>query len=76
MRKHVTWQTSENVAAIKARLQARGIDSIDISSTMHATIMASRGTEFRQPDNRHLTAAGYTPVVSSVASEVAAALGR
>jgi hypothetical protein len=32
---------------------------------MHSAIMASRGTDLRQPDNRHLAAAGYAPVVSS-----------
>jgi acyl-CoA thioesterase-1 len=75
-RKHVAWQTSENIAAIKSRLQARGIDSIDISSAMHSAIRAvPRASDFKQP-NGHLTAVGYALLVPSLVPEVAAALGK
>ena len=76
IRKNTAWHTGENIEAIKSRLQARGINSIDISGEMHAAIRAAPwGSGLKQP-NGHLTAAGYATVVPSLASEVAAALGR
>jgi acyl-CoA thioesterase-1 len=76
VRKNVAWQTSENVAAIKSRLQARGVNNIDISSAMtFAVNRPAKGSDLRQP-NGHLTAAGYALLVSSVVSEVAAAVGK
>jgi len=75
-RKHTAWQTSENIAAIRSRLQARGINSIDISGVMHSTIRSvPRASDFKQPDG-HLTGPGYALLVPSLVSEVAAAIGK
>jgi acyl-CoA thioesterase-1 len=72
----VSGQTSENVAAIKARLQARGIHYIDISGTMQQYVMAGRDSPLKLSDRRHLSGEGYSQVVNAVLPEVMSALGK
>jgi acyl-CoA thioesterase-1 len=71
----VSGQTSENVAAIKSRLQARSINYIDISSTMTSYVMAPRSL-MKMPDRRHLNGEGYARVVESVLPQVLSGLGK
>jgi acyl-CoA thioesterase-1 len=75
-RNHVAGQTSQNLAAIRSRLKACGIDTIDISRTMTSAVRAAGSGSESKLRHGHLTAAGYATVVPSLASEVAAALGR
>jgi acyl-CoA thioesterase I len=76
LRNHVAGQTRENLAAIKSRLKARGIDSIDISAVMTSAVRrARRGSELKLR-NGHLTAAGYALLMSSLVPQIAAAVSR
>jgi acyl-CoA thioesterase-1 len=72
MRGGVAGETSENVAAIKNKLQARGIPTLDVSDTMVATIFSRAPTL----PNQHLAPAGYEIFVSRIVSQVASALSR
>lgn len=71
----VAAQTSENVAAIKSRLDARHIPWLDISSSMADYVMA-HSSPYRLPDNRHLNPEGYARVVDAILPQVTSALGR
>ena len=75
-RNHVASHTHENLAAIKSRLKARDINTIDISRTMTSAVhRAGSGSETKLRHG-HLTAAGYAQLVSSLVPQVAAALGK
>jgi acyl-CoA thioesterase-1 len=65
-------QTSANLAAIKGRIQARGIAYIDVSDAMVGTIF-SRAPHLA---NRHLAPGGYEIFVSRILAQVVSALGR
>ncbi|MEI7776554.1 MAG: GDSL-type esterase/lipase family protein, partial [Verrucomicrobiota bacterium] len=52
-------QTSQNLAAIKAWLQARKIKYIDVSNLMAGYVMAGRSSSLKLPDGRHLNRDGY-----------------
>ena len=74
-RRGVSDKTSENVAAIKARLQARGVPYLDISSTMAGYVMSGRSSPIKLPDG-HLTGEGYSLVANAVLPQVMSAIGR
>lgn len=62
-------ETDHNLSEIRSRLAARGVKVIMIDYT------ALRGLP-HQTDGQHLTAEGYRMLAESVASEVAAAIGK
>ncbi|MCA3565382.1 MAG: hypothetical protein IOC90_01020 [Methylocystis sp.] len=69
-------QTSQNLAAIKAWLQARKIKYIDISSIMAGYVMAGRSSPLKMPDGRHLNREGYARVANAVLPRVMAAIWK
>jgi len=69
-------QTGQNLAAIKAWLQARKIKYIDISSIMAGYVMGGRSSPLKMPDGRHLNREGYARVANAVLPQVMAAIRK
>ena len=69
-------QTSQNLAAIKAWLQARKIKYIDVSTIMAGYVMAGRSSPLKMPDGRHLNRDGYARVANAVLPQVMVAIRK
>ena len=69
-------QTRQNLAAIKAWLQARKIKYIDVSTIMASYVMAGRSSPLKMPDGRHLNRDGYARVANVVLPQVMAAIRK
>lgn len=69
-------QASQNLASIKAWLQARKIKYLDISIIMAGYVMAGRSSPLKTPDDRHLNRDGYARVANAVLPQVMAAIRR
>ena len=70
-KKRADGKTSENISAIKSQLSARGIKCIEVTNTIQSHF---RGGS-RLADG-HLAPVAYESIATSLASEVASALGR